>query len=1078
VSALGVLLAVAGLTTQSPAADTLRLLASHLPDSVLLAEVQARPFAVRDAVSDALRQVVKSPAAGVRQDALATAQHLAAAYAAGWHDSFLVREVERFAARSPKERAAKVWVDSVRRAGITTYGRDGPGAAIAVWRQALVRARAIHDSAGMAAILGNIGAALLVVDQRDSGVAYVDQARAVAAAVGDFRVQGNALVALAGASEDQGDLATARQRYAEARAMQERIGDTRGMAADDNNLGMLAQRVGDIGEARRQFTTALTLNRRDGRDEVAATNLVNLAGLASFEGDFAQAEQLYRDALATWRTREQWSDAAAALEGLGQLELRRGDYPAARTALREALTIYNRTGPLDDALAVQREMAGALTAMGDLQRALDELRRAEQLADSARAPPGARAGIALARADLATQLNRRSDAEQLYAQAEFLYHQAGDASGAAEAQQGRGLLLLEREKYAGAQALLEAALRSQAAVGNQRGAGLTRLLLGDASLAQGDTAAARRQFARAVNELVRLGDPVAAAAALTERAALEANADAPAVAESLYRAALGWVAGRVAPDIAWRAHMGLGLALRARGAVDSAAHHLRAAVAEIEHESRSLLLPERRSAFRADKWDVYTQLALLELARGRVGTAFEASEQLRARETLELFAGSRVDAPSDTTAELLAREQDLRHRIAELTREVEVGGTSDALRGGEVSFGPAPGSREMLARAQERYADLLLEARERDPRHAGLVAPDVATWREVARRLAPDAALIEYLVSDSGSVAFVVTRDSIAGVDLGIERRALAPLVAFARGTLQPSDPDDSLWRGPLRQLYGYLIAPVAATGLLAGKTRLVLVPHAELHYLPFAALTEPDRRDRFLVERYELTVTPSASVWLALGDRPAVRSGGVLALAPRTDALPASRDEVAAIARATGRGVQVLVDGAATKEAFRREAPTQRVVHVATYGVLNQRNPLFSFLELAPGGGHDGRLDVHEVFGLRLQAELVVLSACQTGLGAGRLGDVPAGDDWVGLTRAFLHAGAANVVASLWPVADRATAQLMERFYGAFTAGAAPARALAVAQRAALTVPTTAHPFYWAGFEVAGGSGAERSAQ
>ena len=96
---IGPLLVIAALTTQSPAADTLRLLASHLPDSALAAAVLARPFAVRDAVTDALRQVVKGPTASARDDQLAVAHHLAAAYAVGWRDSFLLREVERFAAR-------------------------------------------------------------------------------------------------------------------------------------------------------------------------------------------------------------------------------------------------------------------------------------------------------------------------------------------------------------------------------------------------------------------------------------------------------------------------------------------------------------------------------------------------------------------------------------------------------------------------------------------------------------------------------------------------------------------------------------------------------------------------------------------------------------------------------------------------------------------------------------------------------------------------------------------------------------------------------------------------------------------
>jgi CHAT domain-containing protein len=196
-----------------------------------------------------------------------------------------------------------------------------------------------------------------------------------------------------------------------------------------------------------------------------------------------------------------------------------------------------------------------------------------------------------------------------------------------------------------------------------------------------------------------------------------------------------------------------------------------------------------------------------------------------------------------------------------------------------------------------------------------------------------------------------------------------------------------------------------------------------------------------------------------------------VLAFAPRPGALPASRLEVASVERLAGQDVRVLTGRAATEEAFRRDAPTRRVLHLATYGVLNKQNPLFSFVALAPGGEDDGRLEVHEVFGLDLAADLVVLSACQTALGSGALADVPAGDDWVGLTRAFLHAGARQVVATLWPVDDWATAALMERFYEGVTAGAEPRRGLAEAQRALLAAPATAHPFYWAGFVAVGGA-------
>jgi CHAT domain-containing protein len=310
-------------------------------------------------------------------------------------------------------------------------------------------------------------------------------------------------------------------------------------------------------------------------------------------------------------------------------------------------------------------------------------------------------------------------------------------------------------------------------------------------------------------------------------------------------------------------------------------------------------------------------------------------------------------------------------------------------------------------------------------------------------------------------------------MQLPVNRHDLARLIDFVRGTLKPQGSPrlDSLWRAPLRQLHQDLIAPIETSGLLTGKTRLTIVPHAELHYLPFAALLGGGARERYLVERFQLMITPSASVWLALGGRaPGHASRGVLAFAPRPEELPASRGEVAAIARFGGSDARVVVGGAATEESFRRDARTRRVIHLATNGVLNKQNPLFSFVALAPDGKNDGRLEVHEVFGLDLAADLVVLSACQTGLGSGALTDVPAGDDWIGLSRAFLSAGAARVMATLWPVQDRASAVLMEQFYKDYAVGTDPGRALAAAQRSLLATAATANPYYWAGFELVGG--------
>ncbi len=160
----------------------------------------------------------------------------------------------------------------------------------------------------------------------------------------------------------------------------------------------------------------------------------------------------------------------------------------------------------------------------------------------------------------------------------------------------------------------------------------------------------------------------------------------------------------------------------------------------------------------------------------------------------------------------------------------------------------------------------------------------------------------------------------------------------------------------------------------------MLIAPHAELHYLPFDALVVSDDPGRFLIEQYDVTYVPSASVWARLRERP--HSGGVervLALAPRDRVLPGSREEVEAIGRIFGDRATVLIGSDATESVLHHSTSQYDVIHLASYGILNKHNPLFSFVELNAGGDDDGRLEVHEVFGLNLNANLVVLSACQT---------------------------------------------------------------------------------------------------
>jgi CHAT domain-containing protein len=225
----------------------------------------------------------------------------------------------------------------------------------------------------------------------------------------------------------------------------------------------------------------------------------------------------------------------------------------------------------------------------------------------------------------------------------------------------------------------------------------------------------------------------------------------------------------------------------------------------------------------------------------------------------------------------------------------------------------------------------------------------------------------------------------------------------------------------------------------------------------------------RWLAEEFELFHLPSASVLPLLAARRKAERGALLVLAQGQAAnLPPLRhaeSEARAVA-ATFDGV-ALIGAQATETALRERAPQAGMLHIAAHGQLNATAPLFSRLVLAGEDdletARDGMLEVREIYGLDLRrSSLVVLSACQTQLGA-----LSRGDDMVGLNRAFLAAGAPSVVASLWRVDDQATAMLMTAFYRHLKGGLGPAAALRAAQ--ADVRARHSDPFLWSAFLVTG---------
>ena len=337
--------------------------------------------------------------------------------------------------------------------------------------------------------------------------------------------------------------------------------------------------------------------------------------------------------------------------------------------------------------------------------------------------------------------------------------------------------------------------------------------------------------------------------------------------------------------------------------------------------------------------------------------------------------------------------------------------------------------------------------------------PDIAT---LAARLPIGTALVEYLIVEDGVAVFVVRREGLHGVLLDERPTDLASRVELLRDLIARPPAED--WRKPAARLHAALLAPLDARGWLTNVNALLVVPHGVLHYIPFAALPESDRPDaRLAGDRWSLATLPSAAA-----HGPTTRPTEALALyaaAPGRAALPHAEAEVRQIAPLFAGSRRVLVGREATEASFKAEAGRYGTVHLATHGFFNKHNPLLSGIELEPDAGNDGRLQVFEVLSLRLVASLVTLSACDTGLGSGQLAETPAGEEFIGLTQAFLSAGSRAVLASLWAINDRSTAAVMERFYR-HARTAPPSEALARAQRDIRRAGgRETHPYYWAPF-------------
>jgi CHAT domain-containing protein len=493
------------------------------------------------------------------------------------------------------------------------------------------------------------------------------------------------------------------------------------------------------------------------------------------------------------------------------------------------------------------------------------------------------------------------------------------------------------------------------------------------------------------------------------------------------------------------------------GQPQQAISQMETAIDQLEMLLDDVGVEELFAGFSGDRNGLYQVLVEMLIQQGRTKEAFIYSERSRSRAFLRMLGNQRLNPYQGADCRLLEKADWLRREITVRGRQLR------ALGSGRLQTE----SIQALESARRRYEALLLKIKLSNPEYASLATVEPVSIQELQSLLGGETTLISYFIVNSGRImAWVVDRDRLTGVSIPISDDDLKKVRCYAIGQTMPMSK-----RGaePLSEcgltvsnteLYLKLVAPLLPH---IRHHRLIVVPHGALHYLPFAALRDPES-GQYLVERFAITYLPSASTLPFLKQKASPIDGKVLVLGSPDSSLDGAEEEARVVAELFG--TTPLVGTAATESEVWKSAGTIDLLHLAAHGYYEPAAPRFSRIALASDRKNDGNLEVHEVFSdLNLHGtNLVVLSACVSGVG-----ERSKGDEIIGLTRAFMYAGSPLVLSTLWSIDDTAASLLVTSFYRRLLDGSTAAEALQHAQVELMRRSENEDPYFWAAFSLHG---------
>ena len=875
-----------------------------------------------------------------------------------------------------------------------------------------------------------------------------------------------------------------------ARENLERAGDKGHAAFTSIQIGKVYRLLRRMDEAVAIQTKAVQEAEALGHESTVIDGLIELARTFHDARRFEEAREHGTRAIERAQAHENVPREVRALITMMVIDTSGADYAAAVEKGLRARKLAQRIRARRLFGSASRSLAEAYAAQGDPRRAVPLLERsiAEMEGTGARRAAERHRRIL---ADVHFQMGNHAEGLRLYAQAKDWLTKLGFQKDAADLLHARGSLASRLGKVGDALAAYEQARDAYAALGDRYSVGTCLVRIGALRAQNGETEEARPLFKEALSIAEEFGSRASVAEALVLLATMEVedgNFDAALAAnerileleQALGRQhqvawtyeAIGWIHLR-----SGKPEKAIPLFEQALEIADARRLHklavhgrARLAGAYIETKQFELALKVAKRAL-VEAEVLLSGLAEEEGATMREGLQYlyasgaAAAQAMDRPEDVVAFleagrAGSLLDALDKRDAlrwkqeslspELKAMDRDARQAALQARRAHD-----RAVRRGRLAERRKTG--EALDRAQQAVQEVAARIQRDLKLRAGFFYPRPRRLEEIQASLDDGQALVLYANVRSTTLAIVVRPDDARVVDLGPHAAIEAACAA-----LEPEDTDAD----PAKTLAAIRTLIVEPLKLTKDVEQILVSPYASLTLLPYGALFEKP-----------VAVTPSGTTHVLLSSEMDDPGEGILALgAPSYDgtsegaralyyggrplaALPATRKEVDAI------GTVKLLGDKASEAELRKAVGTRerwRAVHLACHGLVDVDRPLLSSLALTPSGADDGFLTGHEVFRMELPTDLVVLSACETARGR-----LVGGEGIVGLTRAFMFAGSARVICSLWKVPDDATAALMIKFYELWnpkdgSEGLSAAEALKKAQEHIKAQPKWKHPYYW----------------